>query len=52
MTFINNTHLDAYEQHMMTAAPEHTSAEYDVISIDELEAGIEDKFDFIFVLAF
>ena len=52
VTFINNAHLDAYEQHMMVAAPEHASAEYDVISVDELENVIEEKFDFIFAMAF
>jgi hypothetical protein len=52
MTFINNTQLDAYEQHVMSAAPEHTIANYSAISIDELESGIEDKFDFIFAMAY
>lgn len=52
ITFMNNSQLDVYEQHMMSLCPQYTLPEYDAIGVDDLEAGIEEKFDFIFAMAY
>ena len=47
LTLMNSYQLDAYEQHQVTISSEYAASEYDVINYSDLEAGVEDKFDFI-----
>ena len=51
LTFVNNPMLDAYEQHMIPISDTHTYSKYSVIDYDDLENGIEDKYDFITAMA-
>lgn len=47
LTFMNNYVLDAYEQHLLPIGGDYAVSDYNVIDYSDLEAGVEDKFDFI-----
>jgi SAM-dependent methyltransferase len=51
ITFVNGPALDAFEQHMLGLNEPHSLEQYDVIDYEDLESGIEDKFDFIHCFA-
>jgi len=51
LTFLNNVALDTFEQHMYELDDMHSIEEYGAIDYDYLETDIEDKFDFIFGIA-
>jgi hypothetical protein len=51
VTFVNNPTLDAFEQHMLNKNDVHTIGEYSVIDYEDLEDGIDEKYDFIMTMA-
>ena len=51
MTFVNGPALDVFEQHMLNINELHVLPEYSVIDYDDLENGIEEKFDYIHCFA-
>ena len=52
LTFMNNTFLDAFEQHMYGVHDQYTIDDYDVIDYEDLQNGIEEseKFDMIILM--